>query len=327
MKTATSKSVIDKAALIFLRHPGQVYTRADIQSILGVSKATACRVMTLLSEKLSLQEVNEGQRIYYSLSVSAANRITNVIDFTLAISDRERLALNFLLNKDSSSALFNNQIESLAEKLDKIGLIVPNHFSIKETKKNIQTVNDENEYIIDSLLTALETKTRIQIKYKGAFSDTVKTHELCPVGLYLRDENLYLYAYSEKHKDATSFAYSRIKSISLIYDSHYTIPEEITADDVVNDPFGINLSQKRHVTVHIYGHQVFYEKEKKWPEGTTITDLPDGSMRIELTISDPYAFRTWALSLGKNCLVEKPDDIADWIYNEHKEAAEHYHQF
>ena len=40
-KTNVSKYLIDEVALMFLRHPGQAYSRADIQSMLGVSKPTA----------------------------------------------------------------------------------------------------------------------------------------------------------------------------------------------------------------------------------------------------------------------------------------------
>lgn len=324
MNNNISKDILNKASLIFLRHPGQVFTRADIQNMLGVSKSTAFRVLTKLSRLINLEEQAEGQRIYYSLSEANAKEISTAIDLVLAVSDRERLALNFLLSRESSSSIFSSSVISLGNKLEKAGLLINQSDSIKEVIRSNQNINDNNEYIIDTLLTALETKTKITIEYKGAYSDNVKTHELYPVGFYLRDNNLYLYAYSPKHQDATSFAYSRIRRITLEYDKHYEIPSGISLDDVINDPFGIALAKPQRAVVYIYNKQVFYEKEKKWPVGTLLTDCPDGSLKIELTFSDPFAFRTWALSLGNDCYIESPDDIAEWVYHEHKNATERY---
>ena len=323
-KASISRDIRDRAALIFLRHPGEVYTRADIQNMLGVSKSTAFRVLTDLSKTIKLEEQAEGQTIYYSISKDNAEETITALDFIMAVNDKERLALNFLVNRESSSAILRKSIIELGRKLEKAGLLIADPAALKEARRNSQNIKDESEYIIDTLITALETKTVITIKYKGAFSDEVKTHRLYPVGFYLRDNNLYLYAYSPKHEDATSYAYSRIRSINLEYDSHYEIPEGVSIDDVINDPFGIALAKPQRASVRIYGKQIFYEKEKSWPEGTVMADCTDGSLLIEMTISDPFAFHTWALSLGGNCYVETPDDIAEWVYHEHLTAAERY---
>lgn len=48
-KTNVSKYLVDQVAMLFLRHPGQVFSRADIQNMLGVSKPTACRIVAELS--------------------------------------------------------------------------------------------------------------------------------------------------------------------------------------------------------------------------------------------------------------------------------------
>ena len=53
---------------------------------------------------------------------------------------------------------------------------------------------------------------------------------------------------------------------------------------------------------------------------TNTSECEDGSIILEITISDPYAFHAWALSLGKDCIVESPADIAEWVRNENEEA-------
>ena len=319
--TDVSKHLLDEAALVFIRHPGQAYSRADIQNVLGVSKPTACRVMTELSRRLALQETAEGNVIYYSLSEENCTRIHQSLDFVLAVSDRERLALSFLLSSAESSDIFGSSINELARKLERAGLIADHISSVRTWTGTPQRIDEKGSSYADTLLYSLETRTPVEIEYKGAFSDAIKTHVLWPVGMYMRDGNLYLYAFSPKHGDATSFAYSRIKGVSLEYDKHYNLPDEVSMDSAIDDPFGVHLADSRIARVRISGKQAFFEMEKKWPAGTSIAECDDGSIVIELYVSDPFAFRTWALSLGKYCLVESPSDLAEWVRTEHQEAA------
>ena len=114
-KPNISKHLLDRAAFIFIRHPEQVYTRADIQHILGTSKATACRILNELSPLLNLKEEVEGQMIYYSLSKDDYDNIYQTLNFILAVTDKERLALNFLLHSKGTSELFEDSISGLGE--------------------------------------------------------------------------------------------------------------------------------------------------------------------------------------------------------------------
>lgn len=319
-----SKHLIDKAALIFLKHPGQAYSRADIQKMLDVSKPTACRVIQRLVDLIALEELKEGQIVFYRLSEEQVATINKSIDFVLAISDREQLALSFLLECGESSALFGSTIKDLGEKLNRAGLLTCVSADIQGKKGLTQHIREQGSGYVETLLNALETKTKIEILYKSPFSANEKTHVLYPVGLYLRDGNLYLYAYAPNHKSATSFAYSRIKNLSLIYDDHFELPADVSMAKAIQDPFGIAITNPRRAKIHIFQPQAFYEKEKDWPEDTIIQEYDDGSIDLEVTISDPYAFRTWALALGKDGYVVCPEDLAEWIHIEHIQAARLY---
>ena len=323
-KPNVSKHLIDRAALLFLRHPGEAYTRRDIQSALDISKSTAARLLTELVWVLKLDETVEGQTVYYSLSNEQMEYHYRMLDFILAVNDRERLVMNFLLHGYEGDSVFSGALASLEDKFEKAGIITFKSDSIRSVRKNRQHVDGSNYYILDTLINAIETKTKIRIDYKGAFSDGVKTHDLWPVGMYMRDENLYLYAYSPRFEDATSYAYSRMTGIDCLNDQHYELPNNVSMDNVINDPFGIAIDPPERVTVRVLNKQAFFEREKDWPEGTKITDLEDGSIRMEFTISDPFAFRTWALSLGCNCVVEKPCAYSEWIKDELSETLKLY---
>ena len=298
-KTNVSKYLIDQVAMMFLRHPGQAYSRADIQNMLGVSKPTACRIVTELSRRIRLEEKKEGHQVYYMLSEDEREKIYQSLDFILAVSDRERL-----LNSGSSSNIFGSSIDDLSRKLQKAGLVSFSSSQIREKIGTPQKLDKDNVNYVDTLLTALETSTKIDITYKGAFSDCVKEHELWPVGLYIRNGNLYLYAYDPEHKGATSYAYSRMRTVALRYDEHYSIPVGISMDDCISDPFGVATAEPRRVRVHIFNKQAFFEKEKIWPKGSVLTECEDGSIILELTIVDPSAFHAWALCSTRGLLMK-----------------------
>ena len=319
-----SKHLLDNAALIFLHHLEQAYSRADIQEMLKVSKPTACRVLSELETRLGLEEIPEGRIIYYRLSEKEAKRFQKSIDFVLSISDREQLALSFLLSYGKSSNLFSESIEEIIKKLEKAGLLLGSMSYVTSKQEPAQSIPQNNLSYIDTLISATETRTAIDVVYKSPFNSEECTHLLWPVGLYIRSGNLYLYAYDPKYENATSYALSRIKELSLRYDEHYVIPASISLEEAIRDPFGIVLRDPEKVVVLISPKQAFYEKEKAWPEGTRITELPDGSLEIEMIISDPYAFRTWALSLGKECKVLSPNKYTEWIRVEHEQAANLY---
>lgn len=326
-KQATiSKHLLDKAAMIFLRHPGQAYSRSDIQRSLGVSKPTACRALAELSILLGLKELSEGRVVYYRLPEQEAKRINQSIDFVLSVTDREQLALSFLLSYGKSSGLFADAVSELSKKFETAGVITAIHDNIYNKLEISQRIDSRNINYIDTLLTAIETKTKIEILYRSPFSPEDRIHILCPVGLYIRSGSLYLYVYDTEHESSTSYAFSRIKELSLMYDEHYTLPEDVSMSEALKDPFGVVLRKPQKVKVHISPKQAYYEREKQWPEGTIILENDDGSIDMELIISDPYAFRTWALSLGKECKVISPDDLSGWIRYEHEEALKLYSQ-
>ena len=97
-------------------------------------------------------------------------------------------------------------------------------------------------------------------------------------------------------------------------------------DDCISDPFGVATAEPRRVRVHIYNKQAFFEKEKEWPKGSVLTECDDGSIILELTIADPSAFHAWALSLGEDCLVESPNDLAEWVRVSHEKALKLYEE-
>ena len=70
--------------------------------------------------------------IYYMLSERESNKIYQSLDFVLAISGRERFALNLLLSFGIYSNLFGSSLAELSRKLQKVGIVSINSSFIRE---------------------------------------------------------------------------------------------------------------------------------------------------------------------------------------------------
>lgn len=319
-----SEKLITQATGIFLRHPGEGYTRADIQNALGISKPTACRLMEELSLRLTLTSRKESRYVYYTLEAKVANALTAADELLCSMEERERMALTYLIAGRKTSLLLPEILSSLSEKLSAAGLVSKSENTILDWGGIPQEVKDENRVYIETLFSAIEELTEISIKYQRPGAEEVKEHVLQPVGLFFWDGNLYLYAYSEKYTSYLVFAFSRIQEIDLHHDKHYKRHPDSLMKDLLDDPFGVRMDEPVRTRFTIYNRQVYYEKEKKWPEDAVFTDNPDGSVTIEVTTQSHWAFKRWALSQGENIKVEAPEEMAEAIRKEHEAALSRY---
>ena len=95
------------------------------------------------------------------LSEDESEKIYQSLDFVLAVNDRERLALNFLLNSGSSSNIFGSSIDDLSRKLQKAGLVSFSSTQIKEKISTPQKLDKDNANYVDTLLQRLRLAPRL----------------------------------------------------------------------------------------------------------------------------------------------------------------------
>ena len=308
----------------FLRHPGEGVTRQDLQNALGISKATCCRLMKQLTSRLSLEVTHESNMVYYTLTKEASEALIACGEVLCSMKDQERAALTYLIAGRNSSLLLPGILNDLAQKLTSAGLIPSRRSLLYEWKGLQQEVKEENKVYVESLFSAAENLTEIAITYKKLYKEEAEEYVLEPVGLFVWDGNLYLLACLAGKGEARTFAFSRILSIDVHNDKHFERHSEVDLEERLKDPFGVKMDDPVRVCFTVSPHQALYEREKKWPADAVLTDLPDGSLKVEVSTESHWAFKRWALSLGKDIKVEKPESLAKQIKKEHEASLDLY---
>ena len=305
------QSAYDRVAALFRREPGIWFTREDIEGSLDLTKPTACRALSELAEDLNLEVCKEGRKVFYRLNESDADKVTESLRSLSSITQRESEVLSYLLGS-RYQFLDSEVIRSLSDKLTKAGVINSSR-NIMQTSL-VATQKMKHQEWLATIKTAVEEKLKLTMTYRGPYSPDSYTAEIWPVGTYVSDGALYLYSYSPMKGKCYVNAVSRIEDLSLEYDDHFVLPEGISLDDHLKDPLGV-VTQDNGVivSVKISAWQAQYELEKDWPKDTYIRHNEDGSIVMDLTIRDPYAFQRWILGMGREAEVMAPDEWRLWI--------------
>ena len=243
--SGVSQSVLNKAALHFLRNPGIWYSREDIQTALDISKPTACRLMNDLTFRIPITEKKEGRITYYRLNEEDAKAFSASVDMFIKMTDTERLVMSILLSSGKGNSVLEPESSTIAEKFNDAGVLTVKNgiVPIYSLKGLPQQVKAENREMLAMLYKAVELCNPVTVTYKGPWSAEKKTYTLWPLGFYLRDDSLYLYSWHPKYNNPISNAFSRISDIEAHEDERFIAPEGANLESALDDPFGLAIDQ------------------------------------------------------------------------------------
>ena len=294
----------------------------EVMQALRLSNSEAGRVLKTLWEDGILTRKKKSQ--YYLYKLHPKHEMKKNVQIPI-LSDTERLALNMVLNSNVGSVL-GPAIKSLKSKFEDAGLLTvcSESLACMDSSNRQRFLNPDSECNIDTLLSAVESRNVIEINYNAPNKPEAETIKLYPLGLFLRDENLYLYAYCPDKGKATDFSYTRISYIDY-QDEFFVKPDDcMSLREYISDPFGVKMDPPDKVVVRVIDTQAYYEYEKNWPEGTEKEMLEDGSVRLTFQVCDSWQFMRWVLAMGSYAIIEEPYDYQKWAYWEHRSGAEPY---
>lgn len=296
----------------------------EVMQALRLSSTEAGRILKKLSDDGILTKKRKSQ--YYLYKLNSDYEMKKDIQIPI-LNDTERLALNMVLNSNVGSVL-GPAIKSLQRKFEKAGLLTvcSDSLACMDSSNRQRFLDPAYACNIDTLLSAVESRNVIEINYNAPNKPETETIKLYPLGLFLRDENLYLYAYCPDKKKASDFSYTRISYIDY-QDEYFTKPDDcMSLKEYISDPFGVKMDPPDKVVVKVIDTQAYYEYEKNWPVGTEKEMLEDGSVRLTFQVCDSWQFMRWVLAMGSYAIIEEPYDYQKWAYWEHRSAAEPYEE-
>ena len=312
--SGVSERLFQEGVKYFVDHPDKWISRRELQEALGIKKTQACRLCGELSIRLYLTEKEhkaDNSPLYLMLESEHLKSATKELASISTLTEDDRRLLSILMDMADSSGLYGDMVKNLRNhialsRFSDRGIIPVSTYSPE------MQISEQAQTFIPTILRAISESKSVWVTYKAPWSDKEKCYTVNPIGLFTKNDILYMYSYNPYFEHTVVHAVSRISDISIFQDT--TTPEEFKDLSKILDPFGISVDDEpTEVTVWIDSDQAFFEKESMKNKGSKITDNPDGSITITICTRNLYACKRWILSLGCQARCLRPRFFSESI--------------
>lgn len=183
--------------------------------------------------------------------------------------------------------------------------------------------------ILDSLDYAVMEKRRTTILYK-AFHDPKPTKTtLDPYGLITHEGSLYLVGFSHKRDEIRHWKIDRIHGIT-VSDDTFEIPDDFRLADYLDSMFGLFKENRNYppqlVRIRFLEYFARVAQEKRWHVSQRSLPQSDGSVIVEMELTELAAIKRWVLQFGKYAEVLAPPELREMVLKEIDSITPFYRQ-
>jgi len=183
----------------------------------------------------------------------------------------------------------------------------------------------ERADVVDSLMTGINEFRSTRLLYHPVRSETPHEYELHPYGLIWHRSSLYLVASSPGRPESRHFKVERVRDVEVLAET-FTRPAEFDLETHLKNSLGIYQSDSPLTEVCIWfsSEVARYVTEHRWHHSQQIEKQPDGSLLVELALSDLTELKSWILSFGSRAEVLAPNELRQTVRQELTESLKLY---
>ena len=127
-----------------------------------------------------------------------------------------------------------------------------------------------------------------------------------------------------EYAEVRTFAIERVRKLSLL-EQRFEIAAELSSE-AFGHSLGVNHGTPGAHRRHVQAAYCRVCARADLAQVAEVTDLPDGSVRMTLSVTADAALKTWILGFGSFAKVESPSWLAEEILEQLDEAREAYVQ-
>lgn len=179
--------------------------------------------------------------------------------------------------------------------------------------------------VIDALMLGVNECRVARLLYHPLRAETPREYELQSLGLIYNRGTLYLVAVSADSREPRHFKVDRIRDVELL-ERTFERPPGFDLQRHLQSSLGVYHREGPPQTVRIRfrAEVARYVTEHRWHHSQTITEQPDGSLIVELQLSDFTELKSWVLSFGATARVLHPESLVDEMRQECEQLRELY---
>jgi predicted DNA-binding transcriptional regulator YafY len=131
-----------------------------------------------------------------------------------------------------------------------------------------------------------------------------------------------LIGWVSQYDEFRTFALERIERLS-IKEEVFRKTRELPAD-VFGGSMGVFWAPPEPIELEFDARVAPYVRGRLWHESQRTEDLPDGRIRMSLTVSNDWALRSWVLGFGAAVKVIGPRTLAEAVLDEFTRGSDQY---
>lgn len=166
------------------------------------------------------------------------------------------------------------------------------------------------------LARALREKRTVKMSYYAVGKNEVTERNVDPYLLRCYRGDWYLIGHDHRSGYIPIFSVSRIKRLELL-DRHFERREDFRPDNYLGGIFQTSERSERHkVKIQFFDIPARLISERVWHPTQKLTRKRDGSVVLQMTVSDIHEVAWWVLSWGRNARILAPPALAQLVTDE-----------
>ncbi|HEX2864496.1 MAG TPA: WYL domain-containing protein [Deinococcales bacterium] len=121
------------------------------------------------------------------------------------------------------------------------------------------------------------------------------------------------------------FKIARMRNATLL-DETYQVPKDFNPLQYLSTAWGIMPGDPQEIELHFTPNVANRVLEETWPQTQSCEKLPDGSVRLVLSVGGPIELTPWILGWGAEVTVQHPESLRQQIAQTLTAAAANYTQ-
>lgn len=293
---------------------------AELARELNYSQRTIQRDIAALESELGLPLVYEKRR--YSVMAGghlplAPVRLT--LQEARAVHFATRLYMRFADERDPDG------ISALQKIADTLPLPLAAHMERTVAEFRERPADEQYIQVLRTMTEAWTSSRAVTMAYRSQHAVSARTTELEPYLLDHTQSGTYVAGFSSTHGEVRVFKLDRIQSAELT-ERQFTPPnvDEI-AEQLRRSWGGVVFSDENFdVTIDFTPDVATRIAETYWHPSQQLEPLPDGGVRLKVSLPSLLEFVPWVRGWGEAALVIAPAELRDEVARSLKSAAARY---
>ncbi|MET0593966.1 MAG: WYL domain-containing protein, partial [Polyangiaceae bacterium] len=178
---------------------------------------------------------------------------------------------------------------------------------------------------LDDLFQAVADLRPLKCRYRSGTKDTEETIVIHPYAMVLYKDAIYALGFHTGRGEIRTFLLDRMRDTECSALERFELPADFKVDDYFQGGFGIWRGTKKiKVVIDFDASVADLVKTRRVHETQKLATLPNGTLRLSMTVGDTTELASWILGWGRKATVIEPETLVRDVATELSQALARY---